>query len=310
MAMSKTLRELFVNRVRQSDIFRKIIEGQARRRIMVITAGSGLGKSWLLRVFGYESGSRSLPLAQIDFADGQAYDALSLVRRCRDAFGAEYFGALDQAFIDTTTARVALTTPGGQPTGPINVSLGSENTLTSSNVTVSDIGNTVVKDNSFVIQTDNPIVRQALEDRINTAFFEDLVALSAQKRVVFLFDTYERASLEAERWASSAADRWIMGQLLGRIRDGKLSNVAIVLAGRRVPDFGVEWNEVLGRVSLDLLECNYVTEYLRERRGLANISDAQAQVLCQAVAGNPQVMGLIGDNLEQANKPKQDDFEW
>ena len=61
---------------------------------------------------------------------------------------------------------------------------------------------------------------------------------------------------------------------------------------------------VIGTLSLDLLECSYVTEYLRERRGLASISDEQAQVLCQAVAGNPQVMGMIGDNLEQAARPK------
>ena len=84
----------------------------------------------------------------------------------------------------------------------------------------------------------------------------------------------------------------------------------MVLAGRRVPEFGIEWNDVLGRVSLELLECSYITEYLRERRGLAGISDAQAQVLCQAVAGNPQVMGLIGDNLEQANQPAMADDEW
>jgi hypothetical protein len=72
----------------------------------------------------------------------------------------------------------------------------------------------------------------------------------------------------------------------------------------------VEWNEVIGKISLDLLECTHVTEYLRERRGLANISDEQAQVLCQAVAGNPQVMGMIGDNLEQAARPKVADDEW
>jgi len=96
----------------------------------------------------------------------------------------------------------------------------------------------------------------------------------------------------------------------GWLRDGKLPNAVIVLAGRRAPEFGVEWNEVLGRTSLDLLECGFVTEYLRERRGLSNISDEQAQVLCQAVAGNPQVMGLIGDNLEQANRPKVEDDEW
>src|SRR5690349_13383074 len=108
--MTKTLRELFVNRVRQSEIFGRMLEGQTRRRIMVITAGAGLGKSWLMRLFASEAASRKLPLAQIDFADGQAYDALGLVLRCREAFGAEHFPSVDRAINDSTTARVALST--------------------------------------------------------------------------------------------------------------------------------------------------------------------------------------------------------
>jgi hypothetical protein len=306
--MSKTLRELFVNRIRQSDIFSRMLEGQTRRRIMVITAGAGLGKSWLLRLFATEATSRKLPLAQLDFADGQAYDALALVLRCRDAFGPEHFAAVDQAISEATIARVSLSASGAA--APVNVSIGNENSLASSTISVSDVGNTVVRDNSFYIQADNPILRQAIEDRINSAFFESLEALSAQARVVFLFDTYERNTLDSERWSPSVADRWIAGQVLTRIRDGKLPNAIAVLAGRRAPEFGVDWNEALGTVALDLLECSHVTEYLRERRGLANISDEQAQVLCQAVAGNPQVMGMIGDNLEQANRPKVADDEW
>ena len=308
--MSKTLRELFVNRVKQSDIFSRMLEGQTRRRIMVITAGAGLGKSWLLRLFAAEAISRKLPLAQLDFADGQAYDALALVLGCRDALGAEHFTAVDLAISEATTTRVALSASGATTTAPVNIGIGNENTLTSSTISVSDVGNTIVRDNSFYIQADNPILRQAIEDRINSAFFESLDALSARSRVVFLFDTYERNTLESERWSPSAADRWIAGQVLARIRDGKLPNVIAVLAGRRAPEFGVEWNEALGTISLDLLECSHVTEYLRERRGLSNISDEQAQVLCQAVAGNPQVMGMIGDNLEQANKPQVADDEW
>jgi hypothetical protein len=308
--MTKTLRELFVNRIRQSEIFGRMLDGRTRRRIMVITAGAGLGKSWLMRLFAIEATSRKLPLAQIDFADGQAYDALGLVLRCREAFGAEHFPSVDQAISDSTTARVALSTGGAAPAAPVSVSIGNENTLSSSTISVSDVGNTIVRDNSFYIQADNPILRQAIEDRINGAFFEDLSGLSTQSRVVLLFDSYERNTLEPERWSPSAADRWIAGQLLARMRDGKLPNAIAVLAGRRVPEFGVEWNETLGTVMLDLLDCQYITEYLRERRGLANISDAQAEVLCQAVAGNPQVMGMIGDNLEQANKPKVEDEEW
>jgi hypothetical protein len=306
--MTKTLRELFVNRIRQSDIFSRMLDGQTRRRIMVITAGAGLGKSWLLRLFAIEATSRKLPLAQLDFADGQAYDALALVLRCRDALGAEHFAAVDQAINESTTARVTLSASGAS--APINIGIGNENSLTSSSINVSDIGNTVVRDNAFYIQSDNSILRQAIEDRINGAFFDCLESLTAQSRAVILFDTYERNSLESERWSPSAADRWIVGQVLTRIRDGKLPNAIVVLAGRRAPEFDVAWNETLGTLSLDLLECSHVTEYLRERRGLAGISDEQAQVLCQAVAGNPQVMGLIGDNLEQAARPKIADEEW
>jgi hypothetical protein len=308
--MSKTLRELFVDRVRQSEIFRRMLESQTRRRIMVITAGAGLGKSWLVRLFAAEAADRRLPLVQLDLGDGQAYDTLALVRRCRDSFGPEHFNAVTEAINEATTARVALTTPGAPAAGPINIGIGNENVLTSSSINISEVGSTIVRDNSFVIQTDNPILRQAIEDRINAAFFESLAALCARTRVVFLFDTYERASLEGERWVSGAADRWIMGQVLARMRDGKLENAVAVLAGRQAPEFGVEWNEVLGRTSLDLLECDFVAEYLRMRRGLADLSDGEVKVVCDGTGGNPQVMGLFADNLEQKRKPKVDDFEW
>jgi hypothetical protein len=319
--MTKTLRELFVDRTRQSDAFHKMVEGLSRRRIMVLTAGPGLGKSWMLQIFALEAASRKLPLVQIDFADGQAYDALMLVRRCRDAFGPEHFNALTQAINEATAARITLTTetpapaPAPAPAIPAQVAVDTGGgDFAAGNIDKRQgqvfIDGPVIKDNYFVVQTDNPLVRQVIEDRINTAFFECLTTLSARSKLVFLFDTYERNSLETERWLSSEADRWIMGQLLARIRDGRLQNAVVVIAGRRAPDFGTEWNEVLGRISLDLLDCADIKVYLRERRGLTVITDAEAERLCQAIAGSPQVLGLIGDNLEQANKPKAQDDEW
>jgi hypothetical protein len=318
--MSKTLRELFVNRARQHDAFRKMLEGLSRRRVMILTAGPGMGKSWLLQMFALEAAGRKAPLVQVDFADGQAYDALTLVRRCRDAFGSEQFNLLTQAINEATTARIALTADVAKPppaAAPAAAQLTVDTAggdFAAGNIDKRQgqvfIDGSVIQDNFFVVQTDNPLVRQVIEDRINTAFFDCLVALTAQTRVVFLFDTYERNSLEAERWSPSAADRWIVGQLLARIRDGRLPNVIAVLAGRRAPEFGTEWNEVLGRITLEGLACDDIKIYLRERRGLSVITDAEADRLCQAVAGSPQVLGLIGDNLEQANKPKMQDDEW
>lgn len=321
--MSKTLRELFVDRTRQNDAFQKMLAGLSRRRIMVLTAGPGMGKSWLLQIFALEAASRSFPIVQIDFGDGQAYDALMLVRRCRDAFGPEHFNALTQAINEATSARITLTTETSAPApapAPVPVAAGQlavdtgGGDFAAGNIDKRQgqvfIEGSVIKDNYFVVQTDNPLVRQVIEDRINSAFFECLSALSAQTKLVFLLDTYERNSIETDRWLSSEADRWIVGQLLARIRDGRLQNAIVVIAGRRTPEFGTEWNEVLGRISLDLLACDDIKVYLRERRGLTAITDAEAERLCQAVGGSPQVLGLIGDNLEQANKPKTQDDEW
>lgn len=307
--MSKTLRELFVNRTRQIDAFRKMLDGQTRRRIMVITAGPGMGKSWMLQMMAQEALARKLPLARIDFGDGQAYDALALMRRCRDLIGAEHFNELTQAINEATTARLAITTASATPSPEVNISIGADNVLTNSPIQV-EAGTTVVKDNLFVVQADSPLVRQAIEDRINAVFFTCMARICKQNTMVFVFDTYERNSIEGDRWAASAADRWVTDQLLTRIRDGGLPNTAVVIAGRRTPEFGVEWNEVLGRMSLDPLECIDVKQYLRERRGLAVITDAEAERLCQAVGGSPQVLALIGDNLELAVKPKAQDDEW
>lgn len=302
---AKTLRDLFVNRDRQILAFRKMIAGDISRRVMVISAAPGMGKSWLLRMFALEAAARALPTVQIDLGDGQAYDALALVRRARDAFGADAFNTVTEAINEVTTPRLALA--GSAPA--VNVAVSGDSTLNSSSISVAEVS-TTIKDNYFVLQTDNPLVRQAAEDRVNQAFLSALAAQSAQAPVVFLFDTYERASLDGERWVSSAADRWIQGELLARIRDTKLTNVIVALAGTRIPEFGVEWNEVLGRMKLDQLDCVYVTEYLRQRRGLTVITDAEAKRLCEATGGNPQVLGLIGDNLEQANRPKTQDEEW
>ncbi|HEX5692665.1 MAG TPA: hypothetical protein VFX76_21785, partial [Roseiflexaceae bacterium] len=232
---------------------------------MILTASAGMGKSWMLQIFAHEAASRKFALVQIDFADGLAYDTLTLVRRCRDAFGPQHFNSLTQAINDATTARVTLTAEVANPQ-PVAVGAGPATVTVDTDGGDFAVGNIdkrqgevfidgpVIKDNYFVVQTDNPLVRQVIEDRINSAFFDCLATLSAQTKLVFLFDTYERTSLETERWSPSAADRWIVGQLLARIRDGRLPNAIAVISGRRAPEFGTEWNEVLGRISLGPLD--------------------------------------------------------
>jgi hypothetical protein len=301
---TRSLQELFVDRLRQLDRFRRSLEGSSARRIILIAAGPGMGKSWLLKRFAYEAASRSARSVLIDFSDSQAYDVLTLVRRFRDALGAGHFNRLTAAINDATAPRLVLSDGGGGG-GAIDFGSGQFG-----DVSIGDVaGRNIIKDNLFIVQADNPLVLQAIEDRITQVFFECLRDLAAQAAVLFLFDTYERTSQSPEGWSPNITDRWITRELLGRIRDGRLPNTIAVLAGRRLPAFDADWSEVVGNLSLDLFTSEDVAAYLRENRGLARLTDAEVQTLFNAVQGNPQLLGIIGDNLEQTTRSGDDD-DW
>jgi hypothetical protein len=308
--MRKPPEDLFVDRSSQSSAFSKMLDGRTHRRIMALTGGQGMGKSWLLHIFAHETRRRQYPLVYIDFADRQPYDTLRLVRRCRDAFDPEHFNILTETINRFTMPQIGLNVGDARTPPNINIGIGSENVLTNSSINVSNVGNTIIKDNFFIVRADDPIARQAIEDRINAAFFECLTVLCRQTKVVFLFDTYERNSLKADRWMPRSADRWICAELLARIRDGKLKSAIAVLAGRHMPEFGAEWNHILGHMSLDLFDRNAVKEYLSERLGLSMITDAEVERLCQVGATTPHTLGLFGDRLVQAIKPTAQNDEW
>jgi hypothetical protein len=108
----------------------------------------------------------------------------------------------------------------------------------------------------------------------------------------------------------NAADRWIRRELLTRIAEGRLANSVVVLAGRRLPEFdGAAWSDVVGRLELEFFTVEDVAQYLRENRGLAALTDTEVQTLFTAIQGNPQLLGIIGDNLEQAARPAADE-DW
>jgi hypothetical protein len=302
---TRSLQELFVDRLKQLERFRKSLEGSSGRKIILITAGPGMGKSWLLRRFAQEAGARGARPVLIDFSDGQAYDVLTLVRRFRDALGAEEFNRLTTAINEATAPRLVLSDDGGASSASVNFG-GAQ----SGDVAIGDVaGRSIIKDNFFIVQTDNPLLLQAIEDRVTQVFFECLAELVATTQVLFLFDSYERASQEGERWVSNAADRWVQRELLLRIREGRLPNTVVVLAGRRLPEFNVEWAGVVGQLPLELFTVADVAQYLRENRGLPNLTDGEVQTLFSAIQGNPQLLGIIGDNLEQAARPASDD-DW
>lgn len=302
---TRSLHELFVDRTKQLDRFRRSLDGTTSRRIILVPASAGMGKSWLLRQFAREAPARGARSVLIDFSDGQAYDALTLMRRYRDSLGPIHFNRLTTAINEATAPRLVIGEHG--PTGGSSrINFGSSQI---GEVSIGDVaGRNIIKDNLFVVQADNPLVIQAIEDRITQVFFECLRDLEARGPVLFLFDTYEQTSQSSEGWAANVTDRWITRELLSRIREGQLSRTVVVLAGRRLPNFSPDWAQVIGVLPIEAFSQADVATYLRQNRGLS-LSDVEVQTLYNAVQGNPQLLGIIGDNLEQTVRLGDDD-DW
>jgi hypothetical protein len=305
----RTLQQLFVNRDQQIQRFLLALDGtRTTRRIVTIAAGPGMGKSWLLREFASQCAERSVPHALVDFGDGQAYDALLLARTLRDQLAAPEFNRLTETINEITNPRLQVSAAPSGPSTGISIT-GSPDARVDVSGTVAGRDVITIKDNYLVFHTDDALVRQVLDDRISVAFGEALRLLAARTRVAFLFDTYERTATGLSPWVPGVADRWITRALLEPIRDGKLQNVVVVLAGTALPAFDAEWAAVVGALGMPGFAREDVAEYLRVNRGLAELSEDQITALYTAVQGNPTLLGVIGDNLENAANKGSDD-EW
>ena len=295
--MSKVV-NLFVDREKQTAGFLKLLEGATAKKIMLIEAVGGMGKSWTIEYMRHQCRERAIRHVEIDFSDGVVYDFLTLLRRSRDSFGAECFEPFSRLLIELAQPSLRLETHAGAVNAVINV--GEHNTIANSAVSVSEVG-TIIKDSSFVIHADNPVVRQAMQDRLTSVFFECLAPLWAEQPIVFFFDTYDRVTVEAESW--------LLGQLLPRIRDGNLRNVLVVITGRSVPQLESTWTEVVARTGLDLLSLTHVSEYLTERCKISNIDTQVVQALFQASTGQPQLLALMAENMLRSQAGDSDD-DW
>jgi hypothetical protein len=139
--------------------------------------------------------------------------------------------------------------------------------------------------------------RRALH-QINSAFFECLASLLADKvQVALLFDSYEMAPPEV--------DRWLRDELLSRLRDGLLNKLVIVITGRKTPDLTeLSINELLVQTGLDPFNEEHVREYLEDRRNIAGL-DLRTVILTSG--GIPGALAMMADHA-MSTAADDDDF--
>ncbi len=289
--------EWFVNREKQRDGFLKLVERATPKQVMLVVAASEMGKTWLIQRLRHECRTRSVGVSVVDFRDRRAWDYLALVRQFRDQFDPVHFNELTEVINATTGVNVTVSSGAGA--GGVDLNLATDGgSVSGSTVTVGDVaGRDIIKDNFFFVQADSTAARHAIENRITDTFFACLRRMTAEKVAVFLFDSYEDVTDEA--------DRWIRTNLMAQIRDGLLPRVIVVKAGRAIdPEYDSSWRAVVAQTDLTVFEEIHIAEYITQRRKLI---DLDLQTILRTSGGHPGLLGRMADIAALENDDDNDD---
>jgi hypothetical protein len=289
----------FVNREKQYQGFQKMLAGETSRSIMLVEAPSDMGKTWLIQRMRHFCEEQKVASVYVNFRDRRAHDYLSLVRVARDQLGAELFNHLTQTINNFTNVNINIV--GGSPSRGINVSdlsaaQGNVNLNLQEVAGGNIIKDNVIRDNQFYIQGDSDVARRAAEIQINDAFFSCLSEVLKQGPIVFLFDSYEDVTKEA--------DQWIRDYLLTRLSDGALSQTLVIIAGRAAPELSGDLKQLIAKTGLTLFTEDHVKEYIQSKRKLSGLD---LGTILKTSGGYP---GLLAKMADVAAMDDEEDEDW
>jgi hypothetical protein len=112
--------------------------------------------------------------------------------------------------------------------------------------------------------------------RLTDRFLEDLKGVGERERLVVFFDAIEKISLDTAKW--------IWGELLCAVRDGRLVNTIFVLCGQNKPELDRDWSYTVEMAQLGPLPHEYIVDYLA-RRG---VEESQREVLATMLEATTQ----------------------
>lgn len=281
----------FVNREKQYQGFLKMLARETPKTIMLIEAPGDMGKTWLIQKLQRYCSDSHIAAMHVDFHDRRPHDYLSLVRQSRDQLGAAAFNQLTITINSFTAVNINLAT--GGTGGGIHVETSSATVTVGGDMA----GRDIIKDNQFYVQADSEVARRAAEIQINDAFFACLTKLvEAQGRAAFLFDSYEDITPDAEAW--------LRDYLLVHLHDQQPPNTLLIIAGRKIPELGADYKDLVARTGLDLFTADHVREYIEVRR---KITGLDLGTLFKTSGGQP---GLLAKMADVASMATRSDDDW
>lgn len=289
----------FVNREKQYQGFQKMVAGETTRSIMLVEAPSDMGKTWLIQRMRHLCEEQKIPSVLVNFRDRRAHDYLSLVRVARDQLGSDAFNHLTQTINNFTSVNINILGGGqsrGLNVGDLSAAQGNVNVNLQEVAGGSIIKDNVIRDNQFYVQADSDVARRAAEIQISDAFFSCLQEVLKNSPVVFLFDSYEDITKEA--------DQWIKDFLLPRVAEGTLKTVLVIVAGRTVPELSADMKQLIAKTGLTLFTEDHVKEYIQAKRKLSGLD---LSTIFKTSGGYP---GLLAKMADVAAMDTEDDEDW
>lgn len=271
----KPIIEDFVNRTDQLALLWDIVDQKAEHRILVVEAEGGMGKTYLFKEFRAECLEGRLEGVSLDF-DARYEDPgyMYVIKETWNQLGSEGFDQLaktieqtvagslrrngEQGWQDLQSARqpAPKTMPelAGEPAAAAASSLRGSSPINVSGETI-NIRDVAGRDINYFIQVihrEDPYVQIQAQNWITEAFRQCLIQVTAERRIVFFIDHWQKAETETRRWLANSLVKWAA--------DGLLAKACVVIAGLQGVD--LEPRRLLKRIPLDEFDDEAIQFYL------------------------------------------------
>lgn len=303
------IEEEFVGREQMMASLAKVARHETEKRVLLVLGPYGVGKSWLLEKLAAEREEIGIESVLVNFAvppiGTVEWGYLDVVSHMREALGPDHFAELD-AVIDAAREHsaglgladaFATQLDSGAPPG---AALAAGDAITAR---VGDVGagaqvavgsNIVMAqgDVSYTIVQQGPqagaAVLQHHQAEITETLQRALTALTAKRKVTFVFDAWLKATTPTRDWLVRSLLAWIL--------DKSLEGAAAVISDdAAVPEYQQRHPRV-HPMPLGVLGNDEVIEYWVERRGL---DPEKTTWVVQACMGHPLTLAMIADLHDQ-----------
>jgi hypothetical protein len=154
-----------------------------------------LNGTWLVQRFRHECSALDVPCTYLDFDEAHLWDYLSIVRSARDQMGAVHFNLLTRALNKIGTGVLP--------------SLDEVDHLQHGDTLATQGRLEAERDDYVFVRARKTKDQRALEARVSLAFHTCLSALSAKAPLVFVLDSYEKATAGVDRWVRANLLTWV-----------------------------------------------------------------------------------------------------